>query len=200
MANNAIDFITTSEACRLLQVSKTIIKCMADQGELETWKTPGGHRRIRRESVLKLVKSLHENQTNPTQDQSNTEPQPLKTLVIDHNEMVHNTFVSLAESIHFPTKVTATTNGFEGLINAGKHIFDIIFIDLQIPFMDGYKAVNAIRETLHENVSTIIVMTSCLPNQIDRNQLPADVVLLSKPLNHDIVKQFMLYESSIKAK
>ena len=196
MPDNDIEFITTSEACSLLQVSKTIIKRMADQGELETWKTPGGHRRIKRESVLRQLETHNAGQTTPKRP--NMAPQSLKILVIDNNEIVQKTFLSFAQANPFPTEVAAALNGFEGLIKAGKDLFDMVFIDLQIPLMDGYEAVNALREGLSTNASTIIVMTSYMNKEIDRDRLPVDVVLLNKPLNLDIVKQFMVYENSLK--
>lgn len=173
---------------------------MADQGELETWKTPGGHRRIKRESVLRQLQTHHANPTDQPQKQSNTELQFLKILVIDNDESVQETFLSFTQSNSFPTEVTVAENGFQGLIKAGKSLFDMVFIDLQIPLMDGYEAVNALRKGLNTNASTIIVMTSYSPDELDRDRLPVDVVLLNKPLNHDIVKQFMLYENSLKTK
>ena len=82
------EFITTSEACEILQVSKTIIKRMADSGELETWKTPGGHRRIKRSSI----EQKHQEQ-GVAKPQS--ESAPLKVMVIDDDAVIQKIFTSL---------------------------------------------------------------------------------------------------------
>jgi len=45
------DDFTTLEAARLLGMSVRSVQLMVDRGELEAWKTPGGHRRIARASI-----------------------------------------------------------------------------------------------------------------------------------------------------
>jgi excisionase family DNA binding protein len=42
---------TTLEVAHLLGVSVRSVQLMVDRGELEAWKTSGGHRRIARASV-----------------------------------------------------------------------------------------------------------------------------------------------------
>ena len=42
---------TTVEVAKLLGMAVRSIQLMVDRGELQAWKTPGGHRRISRESV-----------------------------------------------------------------------------------------------------------------------------------------------------
>jgi excisionase family DNA binding protein len=45
------DDFTTLEVARLLGMSVRSVQLMVDRGELEAWKTSGGHRRIARASV-----------------------------------------------------------------------------------------------------------------------------------------------------
>ena len=45
------DQMSTMEVARLLGLAVRSIQLMVDRGELQAWKTPGGHRRISRESV-----------------------------------------------------------------------------------------------------------------------------------------------------
>lgn len=45
------DELTTIEVARLLGMAVRSVQLMVDRGELRAWKTPGGHRRIARESV-----------------------------------------------------------------------------------------------------------------------------------------------------
>ena len=42
---------STLEVARLLGMAVRSVQMMVDRGELQAWKTPGGHRRISRESV-----------------------------------------------------------------------------------------------------------------------------------------------------
>jgi MerR family transcriptional regulator, light-induced transcriptional regulator len=51
------DRITTAEAARLAGVGTTSVKRWADQGLLEVYRTPGGHRRFSREALRRLLGS-----------------------------------------------------------------------------------------------------------------------------------------------
>src|SRR3989475_10075373 len=42
---------TTAEVAKLLGMAVRSVQLMVDRGDLEAWKTPGGHRRITRASV-----------------------------------------------------------------------------------------------------------------------------------------------------
>lgn len=45
------DTYTTREVARMLGMAVRSVQLMVDRGELQAWKTPGGHRRIDRGSV-----------------------------------------------------------------------------------------------------------------------------------------------------
>ena len=48
-------FCTTSEAAEILSISVGTVQLWVDTGLLEAWKTPGGHRRITRESINRML-------------------------------------------------------------------------------------------------------------------------------------------------
>ena len=50
---------TTIDAAQLLGLAVRSVQLMVDRGELDAWKTPGGHRRISRVSVERwLVRAI----------------------------------------------------------------------------------------------------------------------------------------------
>jgi excisionase family DNA binding protein len=49
------DILTTAEAAQLLGISTRTAQLWVESGQLPSWKTPGGHRRIPREAVLHLI-------------------------------------------------------------------------------------------------------------------------------------------------
>jgi len=51
-------FISTREAATLLGVALGTVQRMVDTGELEAWTTGGGHRRISRDSVIRVRESV----------------------------------------------------------------------------------------------------------------------------------------------
>jgi len=55
------DVLTTAKAAQLLGVSTRTAQIWVESGQLPSWKTPGGHRRIPREAVLDLIENpVHE--------------------------------------------------------------------------------------------------------------------------------------------
>ncbi|MQY49352.1 helix-turn-helix domain-containing protein [Rhizobiales bacterium RZME27] len=51
------DVLTTAKAAELLGVSTRTAQLWVESGQLPSWKTPGGHRRIPRQAVLDLVET-----------------------------------------------------------------------------------------------------------------------------------------------
>jgi len=51
------DVLTTAKAAQLLGVSVRTAQLWVESGQLPSWKTPGGHRRIPRQAVLDLIDS-----------------------------------------------------------------------------------------------------------------------------------------------
>ena len=165
---------------------------MADSGELETWKTPGGHRRIKRSSI----EQKHQEQGVAKPHSGSV---PLKVMVVDDDAVIQKIFTSFVNDSSLPNvEIVSAFNGYEGLIKAGQGVFDIIFVDLNMPLMDGYEAIKVLKEYESAKSSTIIVITADGLSEIDRGRLPYDVVLMNKPLNLDVIKQFMQYEYALK--
>jgi len=55
------DVLTTAKAAELLGVSTRTAQLWVESGQLPSWKTPGGHRRIPRQAVLDLIQDpVHE--------------------------------------------------------------------------------------------------------------------------------------------
>lgn len=57
MVPNGKDILTTAKAAQLLGVSVRTVQLWVESGQLPSWKTPGGHRRIPRRAVLDLVEA-----------------------------------------------------------------------------------------------------------------------------------------------
>jgi excisionase family DNA binding protein len=59
--DNVKDVLTTAKAAELLGVSTRTAQLWVESGQLPSWKTPGGHRRIPRQAVLDLIENpVHE--------------------------------------------------------------------------------------------------------------------------------------------
>jgi len=60
------DYITTGEAARIMGVGRESVRRYVDNGLLDAIKTPGGQRRIKRDSVQRVVESRRPHAPNVT--------------------------------------------------------------------------------------------------------------------------------------
>jgi len=85
-------------------------------------------------------------------------------------------------------RITSCTNGQEAVEHAEKEKFDLIFMDIQMPVMDGRQAAKLIREKGINSKTTIIAMTASLTNE-DRLKCLSigfeDVI--SKPIKKEVL-------------
>ncbi len=119
------------------------IQLMADRGELEVWKTPGGHRRILKDSIDQwLVQSGHASITRPMPLAPVAE---LTALLIDDSRHFQS-LIALLLRQNFPSlKVIVAENGFSGLVQAGQLQPDLLVVDFLLPGLDGAAFITALR-------------------------------------------------------
>ncbi len=88
MAVNKV-FCTTREAAALLGVSLSTAQNWAESGLLESWKTEGGHRRISRESVQRLIADPMGNGMHQSMDKAGGGgQQALQILVVEDDPLL----------------------------------------------------------------------------------------------------------------
>jgi excisionase family DNA binding protein len=198
-------YITTTEACELIGVSKTIVKRLADEGTLKTWKTPGGHRRLLRESVFEYVNSLSQEPANSDLAQDvdsfpNAKSFVMTILIVDDDSTTQMLLKKIVESLNLKIEVVCAKNGYEGLLMVGVKRPTMIFADLMMPQMDGYTMLNSIRNLDNELQATIVVVTGQSPERIERSRLPSDIIVMHKPIQADVIKSFIQYEYNLKTR
>ncbi|NEX59615.1 helix-turn-helix domain-containing protein [Noviherbaspirillum galbum] len=66
--------LTTSETARLLGVAVSTAQLWIESGTLDSWKTPGGHRRVRLSSVMRLL------ERQPSRSRADADPATLVSL------------------------------------------------------------------------------------------------------------------------
>ena len=94
------DYCTTREAAKILGTSLRTIQLWVESGILQAWTTPGGHRRVTRESVQQLLEGR-------TSTFSKIRQERLKVLVAEDDE----------RSIGgLPLDLALVRNGFDALI------------------------------------------------------------------------------------
>lgn len=174
---------STREAGRLLDVSVSTVQMWVDSGELEAWKTVGGHRRISMASVQRLLQQRGgQVQAAPAAP----EPAPasgVSVLVVEDDADLLSLYEAVLSSWELPLTLRTASNGFEGLLEVGRMQPDVLITDLHMPGMDGFEMLRALRADERCAGMEIVVVSGLDVADISaRGSLPAGVHLYRKPV------------------
>jgi excisionase family DNA binding protein len=161
------DDCTTVEVARRLGLAVRSVQLMVDRGELEAWKTPGGHRRIRRESVDRWVAERQAGVSRPAPLGPPLAPAPAtparsapRVLLIEDSRHFQ-TLVSLLLKSRFPQcELHLADDGIAGLALAGKLEPEVLLVDILLPGIDGATLITGLRSHPAFARSRLIVVTS----------------------------------------
>lgn len=141
---------TTHEVAKYLNVyTNTVIHWM-NAGKLNGYRTPGGHRRILREELLRFIKSNH-------LEDSVTLNQAKKILIVEDDEDSMDLYISILEKDNYEIKKSYT--GFSsGVVFDFKP--DLVILDIMLPDLDGFKICDLIRKSAETAQTKILVISA----------------------------------------
>lgn len=170
---------STRDVAQALGLAVRSVQLMVDRGELQAWKTPGGHRRITRASVQQW---LEHHQGRPAAAAA-APAQPLpaasaprpssagegapppaqrrpRVLLIEDSAHFQN-LVRLLMAHNFPhVDLHVAEDGFVGLAMAGELQPDVLLVDILLPGIDGATLIARLRSHPQFQRSRLIVVTS----------------------------------------
>ncbi|WAT84427.1 response regulator [Delftia acidovorans] len=161
-----IPHYTTAEVAKLLGMAVRSVQLMVDRGDLEAWKTPGGHRRITRASVERWRGRQGDAATTsgapaaapaPAPAQAGTGP---RVLLIEDSVHFQN-LVRLLVQRHFPdVQLHVAHDGITGMALYGQIQPDVLLVDILLPDIDGAALITTLRT--HEQFARckLLVVTS----------------------------------------
>lgn len=180
-------YCTTREAAQLLGVSLRTAQLWAESGLLEAWKTDGGHRRISRTSVQRLLDG-----EIPTRRQAAATSVPpastiamdrMKLLVVEDDSVLLKLYKTVITGWNLPLDVITAGNGIEGLIRVGRDAPDLMITDLAMPAMDGIQLIRNLAASSFREGMEIVVVTGLDADEIeDRGGLPEGIAVFPKPV------------------
>lgn len=180
------DYCTTREAAKILGTSLRTIQLWAESGILRAWKTPGGHRRVTRESVQHLLEGR-------TSTISKIRQERLKVLVAEDDEDLLKLYEMTLLGWNLPLDLALVGNGFDALIKIGEAKPDILITDLNMSGMDGFQMIRALRDEDYYRSIKIVVVTGLGKSEIKaRGGLPKDVSVFYKPVAFEQLRTAVL--------
>jgi len=181
------EYLSTRQAAIRLGVSLGTVQNMVESGALEAWKTAGGHRRIPVASVDTLL-ARRRNLTPSAQEYGG----PIDILVAEDDLTLQMLYQMTVDSWNLPIKLRIVANGFDGLLQVGQRVPDILIADLMMPGMDGYEMIRRLRANSDLARMDIIVVSAIDRDEILERGLPSDITVFGKPIPFHEIKGFVL--------
>jgi len=167
--------VTTIEAARLLGLAVRSVQLMVDRGDLQAWKTPGGHRRISRESLDRWRAGDRPAPVAPgAADAAGVLPsQPSAARPSARKPGDHARVLLIEDSMHFQNligllmrqkfpdvELHMASDGIVGLAMAGEFQPDVLMVDILLPGIDGATLITSLRSHAQFRHMQVIVVTS----------------------------------------
>ncbi|MCK6395595.1 helix-turn-helix domain-containing protein [Zoogloea sp.] len=177
---DTIRICSTREASRLLGISVRTTQLWVEEGHLQAWKTPGGHRRILLDSVERL---MQENRLAAL-----TSPAPFGVLVLREEAEGGEALRGVLEHVLPDCQVATARNGFEALIRIGETHPEVLITDLGIAGLDFFSMIQALVTHARERLMLVVVLVASEADRAGvRQRLPEEVVVMGTPVDgHEI--------------
>lgn len=183
------DVLSTREAAEKLGVALRTVQLWVESGVLPAWKTAGGHRRISRAAVERLMAerqaALAGESAAPTVVEA---PESrLQVMVVEDEPELLRLFAMVIAGWELPVDVTPAANGFEALLRMGQRCPDLLVTDLNMPGMDGFKMIAALRDvgSGYDELEIVVVTALSEADILRRGGLPPNVHVFHKPVPFD---------------
>lgn len=182
------EYCSTTQAAKLLGISVGTVQQLVENGKLQAWKTAGGHRRILLESVQTLLTSAG----SDAQAIAQLEQKPLSLYIVEDDTVLLKGYEKLIEKTQLPVACELFDNGLDAMLKIGSTFPDILFLDLEVPFIDGFEMLNRLQKITVNKAKHILVITGLTDSEIEQKHLHLDgITLLKKPVNPAFIEGYL---------
>ncbi len=176
------DYCGTSYAAKLLGLSVATVQSMVEKGEIDAWKTLGGHRRIALKSINAYLAK-----NSPQLSRVDTDPKHrLRVLMVEDDEATRELYRYQFEDWDLPVDCTWMPSALEAMMDIASMRPDLLITDLSMPGVDGIEMLKTLKRNLQLADMQIVVISGLPPEAVaERGGLPPHAHLLQKPVNFD---------------
>jgi excisionase family DNA binding protein len=162
-------YVGTTEAAAMLKVSISTVQKMCESGQLQTWRTRGGHRRIALQSVKEIAGDIHA--PAPVRIAA---PGALRLLIVEDNATTVRTYEKMLKV--YPANqlvVDFSPDGAQALLQIARRKPDVLITDLVMEPFDGFYLIKSLRKH-HETAELPIVVVTSMSEADIRRKGPLD--------------------------
>lgn len=174
----------------MLGVSLRTAQLWSESGLLEAWKTSGGHRRISRQSIERLLSGpgsdlplRAEPDSFDAESSDEFRANALTVMVVEDDPVLRRLYEIKLRLWTMQPEVLTAGDGYEALVLLGLKRPDMLIADLQMPGLDGFRMLRTIQGAPELAGMKIVVVSGLEPEEIEqRGSIPADIPILPKPI------------------
>jgi len=148
---------------KLLSVSRQAVNQWIDKGYMASYRTPGGHRRVRRNDLMDFLRERNIpvpepllRKRSPGHDSAAVRH---RIMIVDDDEdfleLMKHAFLDQMSDI----EVSLFDNGFDALVAIGSQLPDMLVLDLKMPKMDGVEVCRHLKQNPLTASLPIVVVT-----------------------------------------
>lgn len=185
---SSTDYCGTSYAAKLLGLSVATVQSLVEKGEIDAWKTLGGHRRIALQSLNAYLA-----RNSPQLSRADINPRHrLRVLIVEDDESARDLYRCQFEEWDLPVDCTWMSSALEALMDIASMRPDLLITDLSMAGVDGFEMLKALKRNA-QLADMHVVVISGLPAEAiaERGGLPPHAHLLQKPVNFDWLQGYV---------
>ena len=167
---------TTHEVSRLLHVNPRSVINWIEQSLLPSYRTPGGHRRIRHDDLLAFLRK-HQIPTPASLIEGK-----FGVLIVDDDQEIVDLMKTFLER-QGGYEIASASDGITAMIEVGRVKPDLLILDIMIPGVDGVEVCRRLKAD-STNKTAIIAVSGIADNEKKVIQAGADAFML-KPIDLD---------------
>ncbi len=146
---------TTHDIGKICNVDLTTVIGWIRKGILPGYRTPGGHRRVKKEDLIEFLKKYH----LPLPEEW-TSREKKRILIIDDEPKILSYCIRALKKLKVESEIETADDGFSGGRKISTFLPDLVILDLRLPGVDGFELCREIRSDERLKKIKILAITA----------------------------------------
>ena len=146
------NYYTTSEISEISGVTPPSINNWIKSGQLTAYKTPGGHYRIRRETLINFLT----NNNIPVPPNLELHDRP-RILIVEDDEDVREFMIEVIKDLEYLVETEVAVNGFMAGTKLAEFKPDLVILDIMLPGINGFEVCRQIRKESGKEIKVLAI-------------------------------------------